>query len=226
MKLKKSLAEKNSTWKNEDFKFRFSNDSKRLKQFELDKKFIMKFIKKGNLCDIGCSTGEFVKSLNWKGKCYGMETNLFAKKKAMKHLSFEKNIYNTNNYFDLIIFRGTIQHVDKPFYMIQHAYNSLKKNGYLIFLSTPNTNSLVYRFHQDFHFLNPKTNFYIPGFKDLSNTLKNNGFIIKEIEFPYFKTPYRNFVKDHIYFFLNFFSKKFKNYSFWGNLINICAKKK
>ena len=90
MKQKSSVAEKNTRWKDKDFKLRLSNDYKRLKQFDLDKKFINKFIKKGNLCDVGCSTGEFVKSLNWKGKCYGMETNLYAKKKAAKYLSFKK----------------------------------------------------------------------------------------------------------------------------------------
>ena len=226
MKQKISIAEKNTRWKDKDFKLRFSNDYKRLKQFDLDKKFINRFIKKGNLCDVGCSTGEFVKSLNWKGKCYGMETNLYAKKKASKYLSFKKNIYNSKNFFDLVIFRGTIQHVDKPFYMLQSAYRSLKKNGYLIFLATPNANSLVYRIHQDFHFLNPKTNFYIPGVKDLTNVIKNNGFDIKKVDLPYLETPYRNLLKDHIFFILNFFSRRFNNYSFWGNLVNICAKKK
>ena len=35
------------------------------------------------------------------------------KKKASEYISFEKNIF-TEKFFDLIFFRGTIQHVDEP----------------------------------------------------------------------------------------------------------------
>jgi SAM-dependent methyltransferase len=228
MRIKKStesIAQKKTKWKKSDFKKRMSNDPKRAKQYSLDKLFIQKFVKKGKLCDVGCSTGEFIRSLNWDGECYGMETNNFAKKIASDIISFKKNIYTEKNFFDLVIFRGTIQHVDKPLYMIQKAYESLKKGGYIVFLATPNANSVVYRLHQDFAFLNPKTNFYIPGIKDLSNILLNNGFKIKNCELPYLNTPYANPLKDHLFFILNLFSKRFSKYAFWGNLINISAKK-
>ena len=44
MKQKISIAEKNTRWKDKDFKLRFSNDYKRLKQFDLDKKFIKRSV--------------------------------------------------------------------------------------------------------------------------------------------------------------------------------------
>ena len=212
-------------WKNSYFKDRKLNNSYRMAQFKLDFNFINLFFKSGNVCDVGCATGEFLKYINLKGNLYGMEINDYAKKIASKTISFDKNIFTERNYFDLVIFRGTIQHVDTPFYMIKMAYKSLKPGGYIIFLATPNTDSILYRIKRNLPFLDPYTNFYIPGEKDLTNILKNFNFKIIKIEFPYWKTPYRNFFKDHFKFILNLFSNKFYNHPFWKSSMNIAAKK-
>ena len=83
-------------------------------------------------------------------------------------LSFEVP-YNT--------WRCSVSHV------IKMAHRSLKKDGYLIFLATPNTNSILFRIKQDLPFLDPKLNFYIPGAKGLSNALSNFGFEVKKIDY-------------------------------------------
>lgn len=207
------------------FENRNLNCKKRLNQFKLDRELIHKYVRKGTICDVGCGTGEFIKYLKWEGKIYGMEINDNAKKKAVDFISFEKNIFSEKNFFDLIIFRGTIQHVDEPFRMIKNSFEALKENGYLIFLSTPNSDSVLYKIKKDLPNLNWKLNFYIPGEKDLKNTLRNFGFQICHTEFPYFKTPYSSLFKDHLLFFLNLFSKKLYKHAFWGNSMNIVAKK-
>ena len=111
-------------WTNTYFESRLNNDPKRNLQFELDEKYIKSFVKNGIICDIGCSTGEFIRSINWNGNIYGMEINDYAKKEASDIISFEKNIFTENNFFDAIIFRGTIQHVDEPFRMIKKSFQS------------------------------------------------------------------------------------------------------
>lgn len=209
------------------FKFRNSNDKLRLKQFKLDKVFINNFISKGNLCDVGCSTGEFAATLNWQGKVFGMETSLFAKKKAKKVLSFKRNIFNSKNYFDLIIFRGTIHHIDEPFRFIKQSRTALKKGGYICFLATPNTDSLLYKIKGNLPLFDFDKNFYMPGFKDLTNSLNNFGFKIEGFEFPYLYSPYSNFFLDHLGFILNIFLPGFFiKHSFWKSSMNIMAKKK
>ena len=45
------------------FEQRMSNDNKRQIQFDIDCKLIRKYKQDGQLCDVGCSTGEFVKAL-------------------------------------------------------------------------------------------------------------------------------------------------------------------
>jgi len=212
-------------WTDDYFKKRNSNDMKRMMQFKLDKDLIHRYIKKGTVCDIGCSTGEFIRYMNWNGDVYGMEIHEGSKKIASDIISFEKNISTEKNFFDLIIFRGTIQHVDEPFKMIKDSYNALKKGGYIIFLSTPNSESILYKITKDLPNLNWKLNFYIPGEKNLKNALINYGFKICQSEFPYLKTPYANFLKDHLLFIVNIFSKKFYKHAFWKNSMNIVAKK-
>ena len=50
------------------FNNRFLNDSTRIKSFQKEKFFIQKFTGLNkNVCDVGCSTGEFLKSIKWSG---------------------------------------------------------------------------------------------------------------------------------------------------------------
>ena len=69
-------------WLDDYFNDRHANNKKRLKQFEIDIKFIKKYIISGHVCDVGCSTGEFLRQLNFSGQLFGMEINEYAKKKS------------------------------------------------------------------------------------------------------------------------------------------------
>lgn len=51
------------------------------------------------MCDVGCSTGEFLEYINWDGERYGMEISDYAKQKAE-----EKGIQ-----FNLIILRRLLR---------------------------------------------------------------------------------------------------------------------
>jgi 2-polyprenyl-3-methyl-5-hydroxy-6-metoxy-1,4-benzoquinol methylase len=68
-------------WKNSYFKDRNLNNFLRLAQFKIDKNFINQFFKNGNVCDVGCGTGEFLRYIKLNGNLYGMEINDYAKKK-------------------------------------------------------------------------------------------------------------------------------------------------
>ena len=212
-------------WGDSYFADRDMNNARRLAQFRIDADFVRKFFKGGNVCDVGCSSGEFLRFASLDGTYFGMEVNPLAMRKASDIISFDKNILTEEDFFDLVIFRGTIQHVDIPFQMIKSAYHSLKPGGVIVFLATPNSNSILYRLKQELPFVNWRLNFYIPGKKDLSNALENFGFNVIGVEYPYWKTPYRRIVFDHFKFLLNVFSPKFHKHAFWGSSMNLAAQK-
>lgn len=207
------------------FKFRVGNDLKRQASFLIEKKFINQYIGSGKLLDVGCSTGEFINALKWDGETYGMEISKHAVKIARKNgIKFSKNIFNSNNYFDLIIFRGTIQHVDTPFYYLKHAFKALKSGGFVCFLATPNANSIYYKLWNTLPLLDPKINFYIPSDISLTNTMHNYGFTLREIRYPYIHSPYASIPKDHIYFLFKFFGLNVR-FPFWRNTMDLIFQK-
>ena len=99
----------NKIFNQEYFKGRFLNDKKRILSFESEKNFIHKYKSSGRILDIGCSTGEMLTYFNWAGEKYGMEISEYAKQAAIKNgVSFDKDIFNTENYFDVIVFRKLV----------------------------------------------------------------------------------------------------------------------
>lgn len=210
------------------FSKRLKNDFKRIASFKQEADFLINngIEFNGIVCDVGCSTGEFLDEINWTGQKFGMEVSSFAINLAKsKGISFEKNILNQNNYFDLIIFRGTIQHLPSPFEYIEAAYNSLKIGGKICFLATPNSNSIVYKLNNTLPALDPKLNFYIPSDKTLINICKNFGFVKPKVEKLYINSPYSSIIKDHLKFILNVVFKTKPNFPFWGNMMNIIMEK-
>lgn len=213
-------------YKNKYFLNRNLNDLKRIKSFEQEKCFLKKFVATGKICDVGCSTGEFLKHINWKGDRYGMEINSQAIEKAKKNnINFNKNILNQKMFFDLVIFRGTIQHISYPFYYIEKAYDSLKDGGFIAFLATPNASSINYRIFQSLPMLDKCRNFYIPSETTLVNALQIYGFRVLSINKPYLKSPYQKLISDHLKFLSNILFRTKFNHAFWGNSMNLIAQK-
>jgi len=209
------------------FQDRNLKDEKRIKSFEQEKELLYKYINDGLICDVGCGTGEFLSKINWPGKRYGMELNENAINIAKtRGIKFDKDILNQIAFFDVIIFRGTIQHLPNPFFYIQNAYKSLKPGGFIVFLATPNMNSIYYKFFSNLPMLDDKLNFFIPSDKTLSNILINFDFIISEIEKPYIKSPYANFLSDHYRFLKKMLFKTDDDFPFWGNSMNMIAQKR
>ena len=93
------------------FDDRFFNQSERKKSIELEAEWLRAFGINftGSVCDVGCSTGEFLEYTKWSGKKYGMEVNQKAMHAAQKQgIKFNKNILNSTSYFDVVIMRGVI----------------------------------------------------------------------------------------------------------------------
>lgn len=209
------------------FQDRNFTDPRRMKSFLLEKSFIQQFVETGTICDVGCGTGEFLESINWQGPRYGMEISDNAKETAKGfQIDFEKNILTEKNFFDVVVLRGVIQHLPSPFEYLMASYDSLKPGGYIVFLMTPNADSLVYRLWGTLPCLDSLRNFWIPSTRTLSSNLSNIGFKVISSETPYKESPYRSFLRDHFAFFRKLL--KLKNscdFPFWGNMFQLVAQK-
>ncbi len=207
---------------------RNQNDLKRLSSFQSEKIFLEKYVDfNGTICDVGCSTGEFLKEIQWVGPKFGMEISDHAKEIAkLSGIDFSKNIETETSFFDLVVFRGTIQHLPYPIKFIDLAFNSLKNGGKIVFLATPNANSIVYKLTNTLPMLSPKFNFYIPSDVTLINICKNIGFDLVDIKKPYWDSPYRNLLKDHLLFLRTLLTGNSPNFAFWNNMMNVILIKK
>jgi SAM-dependent methyltransferase len=204
---------------------RDGTDVKRQMTFLSEKEFISKYVSSGSIMDIGCSTGEFLEAIDWKGPKFGMEISEHAIKIAKtKKISFEKSLLTEKSAFDLIVFRGTIQHIDEPFLYMKKSFDALKKGGYVVFLATPNANSFYYKRWNTLPFLDPSLNFFIPSDHSLINAMKNFGFTFIDIEYPYIDSPYSSLLGDHINFIMKILGKNVK-FPFWRNSMNVVFQK-
>jgi SAM-dependent methyltransferase len=210
------------------FKNRNFNDLKRRRSFEQERELLKKYVDfNGSICDVGCSTGEFLQTIGWNGAKYGLDVNEEAIKVAQASgVSFDKNILNSKNNFDIVVFRGTIQHLPDPFGYIEKSHNALKPGGYIAFLATPNANSITYKLFNTLPALSPKFNFFIPSDVTLGNILNNYGFELLEIEYPYLTSPYASPLHDHLKFIKCLLTREKPNFAFWKSMMNIVATKK
>ena len=103
---------------------------------------------------------------------------------------------------------GTYRLGDKTFKSLEHAFS----NGY----NSIDTASL---------YKNEEFIYYIPRDNEMINCLKNFGFNLTKIEYPYINTTYQNFIFDHLKFLINIFSNKFISHAFWRSSFNIVCKK-
>ena len=214
------------------FQNRHGNDRLRQLSFMKEKKYLISFVGRdifetGTLLDVGCSTGEFIDAIGWhKTRAFGMEVSSYARGVAEKKgIKFEKGLFNSENFFDLIVFRGTIQYLPNPFEYIQRAFVCLKKSGHVVFLATPNSNSPYYFLFKTLPFLEEKLNFLIPSNASLSMNLKNVGFEIVNIDYPYIGSPYANVMTDHLRFVRKLIFRTDDRFAFWRSSMNVLARK-
>lgn len=222
------MSKANSLYTDDYFVSRDGSDRDRATSMQQEIRFLAKNtnidLAIATICDIGCATGELYDAMNRPANYYGFDVNNNALDIAKaKGVNVIASPFGMTKAFDLVIYRGTIQHVDNPFTMIEDSFSILKPGGYIAFLATPNASSICYRLFQDLPALNPRLNLYIPSSLTLSNILKIYGFESVVIDYPYLNSPYARPVRDHLHFLARLFLLSSKVPTFWGNMMNIVA---
>jgi len=213
------------------FQTRQGNDALRRETFLREKRLLERRLRpdvflKGSVMDVGCSTGEFLTTIGWDlSKAFGMEIAEFARQRAKgAGISFDRDVFSEKDFFDLVVFRGTIQYLPNPFEHLYAAHRALKPGGCL-FLTSPNTNSPYYRLFKTLPFLEEEIHFWIPCDTSLRMVLRNCGFRKIEITYPYLDSPYAKPVRDHVLFLAKLLFRTGHRFPFWRNVMYVFAEK-
>lgn len=210
----------------EYFNDRTQSDSKRLKSFESEKKFLSSCgVFQDDVLDFGCSTGEFLTTTNWPGKWYGIEINALASEIAESNgVQIVESISEAPKSVKTVVFRGVIQHLKSPFELIEEVYDFLPEGGFLCFLATPNSNSIVYKLSCDLPALDKARVFWTTSDTQLEEVCKNAGFTKYAVRYPYRESGYASFT-DFLRFLVFLILPKRPRFAFPKNMVDIIFQK-
>jgi len=187
------------------FKLHAKGSDLRARQHSLDFLWVKRFLQKGeflsfdsnpqiNIIDIGCAAGDFSRLFSPIGKVYGVEINESESIKARKVLFQVGDSYPLDVTFDLILIRGTLQHLPTSKEFFDFVATNLKSKGVLAILANPNSSSPMFKRTGTLPALNVykgfSSNFEVFNRHSLENRLKGIEFSEIEIKYDYFRTPY------------------------------------
>jgi ubiquinone/menaquinone biosynthesis C-methylase UbiE len=176
--------------------------------------------------DIGCGVGTFL-SLFEHWEKFGYEPSEYASRQAAeKGISMVSHLCDLKDEsMDLIVFRGTLQHINEPIAELAEATRILRKGGRLSILSTPDIDCLVYQIWHQLPALEARRNWILFGNHYLRNILSRLGYEEIEILHPYLGTPYAKPISDLCKFILSMFLG-YRKFAFPGNMMEVHAVKR
>ena len=121
------------------------NEYRRI-MYELEFNFVHSYAQCTNVLDVGCSGGNFLDFFHAHGyKCFGVEFGEEAAAEAAKKYTLWVGDFTDLDFgrtFDLILFRGVIEHIPYPKKYLEKAAALLNETGLIFITSTPNSKAL------------------------------------------------------------------------------------
>jgi hypothetical protein len=154
---------------------------------------------------------------------YGLELSEHARALSeQKGIQFE--LPPGEAWCDLVLLRGSLQHLDRPVQMLFDAHRWLRPGGWIVALATPNAGGVVYRLFQDLPALDPPRNFVVFSDNVLRQCLINVGFHDVRFHYPYLGTPYAAPGRDVGRFALRLLGIR-RPFAFWRNSMECYAQR-
>ncbi len=154
----------------------------------------------GRVLDIGCGLGWLLSALGDDWRKFGVDSSAF----ATAHAGVHGEIVNAelldcpfaDGSFDLVVMHHVIEHMADPVANIEKARALLKSGGHLI-LATPDFDSgCARRFGANYRLLHDPTHIRLFSNDSMHRFLRNHGFTIAAVDYPYFET--RHFTPDNL----------------------------
>ena len=147
------------------------------------------------ILDIGCGLGWLLSYLNDDWDKHGIEISKFASAHAKQFGNIYNGVledYSDNSKFDIIVMNHVIEHLEDPIWALNKIRGMLSDKGMFI-MGTPDFDSAAARRYGDrFRLLNDPTHISLFSSDSMHRCLRDNGFKIKKVEYPYFDTPWFN----------------------------------
>jgi len=185
------------------------DEVRRKKMYQLEYSWIRPYLSQTGklrhltILDVGCGDGSFAWLCTYflGTTLYGVEVGKKAREKAERNFhhvwSMDLTCVQTEHRFDLIIFRGSIEHMAQPRETLDKAISLLKDNGMIFITSTPNSDCIaakVFGIHWNQH--KPKSHLMHFKPKLFDEYFRKNGFKKLGEKFFYEETPYADVKPD------------------------------
>jgi len=234
---KSGLQKYYNNYLNDIHQFDQNLNKQRRKMYALEYNLLKNILSRNSkVLDVGCSGGYFLEFFKMdRHDCAGIEFGKAAAEEASKKFP----IYYGNfpeieivNEFDLIIFRGVIEHVFNPKRYLDKAYSLLNDRGMIYITSTPNSGSFCCRLYQDLwnqHI--PEEHIFHFSVKHFDDYFFKKKMIKIVEKYFYEETPYAN-IEDDILCIAEAISSKRKygkiekkSPPFYGNMMSVIYRK-
>lgn len=207
-------------------------NQQRSKMYELEFNLVHQYSKKTNVLDVGCSGGYFLDIFKKYGyKCYGVEFGVEAAKKYQIWVGDFPEIHIEKK-FDLIIFRGVIEHISYPRVYLDKAISLLDKDALFYLTSTPNSNAFCCElFKENWNQHEPEAHLMHFNSSHFDEYFKTNGFVKVTQHNFYEETPYADVEEDILKVAKAIDLKRenrkieFKSPAFYGNMMSLLYRK-
>lgn len=214
---------------------------RRERMYDIDRDFLLEVIDSGNILDVGCGGGFFLNkydSEKWSksGLEIDKDTIGYARDNfGLKDIRLwdSRTIPFKDNIFDVVVFRGSYEHMINPHIVAREVKRVLKPNGYFYICATPNVDSFcagIYR--EKWNQFDAKEHIFMFSFKTLQKLIEPLGFKVVKTASFYEETPYcdiENDIKKVMADYRLYMKGKHKQIgispAFWGNMLNIIFKK-
>ncbi len=214
---------------------------KREKMYEIDRDFLLEIVEGGKVLDVGCGGGFFLNkfdSSKWVKS--GVEIDQDTVGYGHEHFGLtdiriwdSKTIPFDSGTFDVVLFRGSYEHMVNPHLAAREVKRVLKKGGYFYICATPNVDSFCAKIYREkWNQFDAKEHIFMFSFKTLEKMIEPLGFRTVKTAAFYEETPYCDLENDVQKVMADYrLYKEGKREemgispSFWGNMLNVIFRK-